>query len=336
MEWKNAPISRASAIQGAMDLTLEELVLLAGLWKLTHKNPSKIFCWAYFESSFGLSVSKARTRLARLERAGLVLRSMLGSRPSDALGSRIDVTPMGKDLLRILAPILRSEPVGQGRAGAGAAEAVIAPAAVKAPAAPGVFADYPIVFQQAVLKLGIGAARAVKAAIERGGSLSDADLADTPLPPGAAAQLNEAMRRYAPSNTAAPLVVGSNGGETETLVPAAHDDAIRIAIDAGAAIPAISACAPDAVRPIADLVRVEISARYRSLACGTRATSAVKQLDELVWSCTQGPLADFGAPIKRVRVGLKLMALGRWETPIGYVPSASTAVFDRGLRALRN
>ena len=342
MDWRNAPISRVAKIPGAMELTLEEVSLLGGLWKLVQKAPAKVFCWAYFENAFGLTVSKARTRLARLERAGLLNRRMVGDRPSDALGSTIEITPMGKDLLRTLAPLLAQpqsniEATAQNRT-VSAADATPPPARPTGQR----ITDYPEAFQKGVMKLGAPVARIVNRALDEGRAITREEAVDAGMPGGAADALNAAIEQHRPRNEATHAIGvmgqggGGEGGAAWTKeIPASESDVVA-AREAGVPVPELVVPEDHGVRPIAQLVVAEAAKRYRALLCGRTAAGIAERLNELVWSCTSGPLADFGAPVKRVRVGLKLLAAGRWETPIGYVSGASIRAFEPALSGLRS
>lgn len=342
MDWKNAPIARVASIPGAMELSLEEVSLLAGLWKLTQKAPHKIFCWAYFESAFGLTVSKARTRLSKLERAGLMTRRMVGSRPSDALGSMIELTQMGKDLLRTLAPLLAqpsehrvpeaptSRPLGVSPLDATRTDGL----------RPAPFSSFPPAFQQGVLKLGMAAARAVKAAVESGRYVDEEEGRAVGLDKAACRALNDAIRKFAPVEQGVDFAGALSSRDLAhgdaTLVEAADDAAVERAAADGLALPALAPTALSGAEPIARLVIAEAAARYRKALCGRTPGMIADRFNEIVWSCTEGPLADFGAPLKRVRVALRLLGSGRWETPIGFDPMAARRVFVAPLPALRS
>lgn len=340
MNWKNAPIARVASIPGAMDLSLEEVALLGGLWKLTQKTPHKVFCWAYFDAAFGLSVSKARTRLARLEKAGLLVRQMVGERRSDAVGSQIQLTEMGKDLLRVLAPLL-AQPEVSARPSA-LSPVSLPPATTQSELVPGRLADYPAMFQQAILKMGIDVARLVRGAIEAGQLLSAEQGRGAGLDVPQTSALNDALLKHGPARQSLKVekAIGSSESRREemlgTRVEAAPTSSIQEARAAGVPMPELAVGEGDGAAPIASMVAAEAASRYRKALCGRSPDMVAERLNEIVWSCTEGPLSDFGAPVKRVRVALSLLQAGRWETPKGYDAVRAVRAFKPALSELRS
>lgn len=104
-----------------------------------------------------------------------------------------------------------------------------------------------------------------------------------------------------------------------------HADATaseQSALEHGLTLPSITAsasCADDlqAVLPYADLVMHEAAVRYRKvLRDPGRFVS--ETLPQVLWAITKGSLADYGSPIKRIRVALSLVWNGRWGCPRGF------------------
>ncbi len=257
---------------------------------------------------------------------------MIGERRSEATGSQITVTPRGKDLLRALAPLL-AQPVKQVLSEQTSPVLSVEDTG-RDVLTPKTFGEYPVVFQRAILKMDIRVARMVKRVIEAGRLIEEGEGAEVGLSLSVVGALNQAIMKYAPKAHVSSASAASCRIENEvnkgTLVPAASDDAVDDAKRSGLRLPALEE-GQGGVTPIASMVVAEAVVRYRKTLCGRSPTMVANRFNEIVWSCTEGPLADFGVPVKRVRIALSLLQAGRWETPKGYDFLRASKPFKDGL-----
>lgn len=297
-----APLSSLIADHPAIaTLSLAEISTLWRLGCAAKKN--RVLTYAWFQTVFGLTVSQARSRVARLCAAGVLERILVGTRTRPE-GHRYTLTTAGIRLCQMLAPALARPDTAAGQGGREVQASAPAPVDL-----------LPRLSEKARATLAT-LPPAPRSAIEESlaaGRHPDYELlAAMGLSDQLATSLHNVIDRLLDQTT--PLV---KEGTDATRLAAPTPEQVERARALGVPVPRITAAREGAAQwaETAQLILSEAAVRHSDLL---RQGKLLGRLPELLWATLSGSLADYGPPLLRVRVALRLLALGRWSTPKGF------------------
>lgn len=250
----------------------------------------------------GGSVAKARTVVARLVEAGLLMHTATARAREVARRLSVDLTEEGRALVASLS--------AQPEASASSSAAPTPSASVDARVRPAL----PLTPEEhrALDNLPARLAEEIATAAAAG---TDPDLdrwvRAGALPEDRAARIESHLARRVAHLASTAVAAQSRPRIEETRVPLAGPEAIDAARAQGYDVPEVEAgVAGEEVARYARHLLAEACARAPKALRTLR-----ERLGEIAFACVSGELADLGHTSRRVRTALKLVREGRWRTP---------------------
>lgn len=295
-----------AAITAAPDLCNLTLLEMSMLNRLATAG-NRVLTYAWFATAFanlGVTVARARTRLAHLEKLDL-LRSCVVGRGEQTEGKRYRLTERGERL------------VGSMHAAA-ATTTECEPASDKTSAPRNIYA---LISEKGRAQLAACLPTGVHALLVDRLSRGEHPDWET-IEPLLGAALARDVHAFIERKLSEPMEtpVRAQSHSEETLRPAPTEAQIESLKLRGIVVPDVVASSPEGegVAEAARLFIMEAAVRAPQLLARGNLR---RVLPEVLWAILRGPVADYGPLLKRVRCALRWIMGGRWTTPKGFKPA---------------